>query len=282
MKKTWLMICLVSSVFLAPEFTHAQNASKEQFVLATARARGAGGEEFVSSLRIFNPSQSTANVTIAYLAQSAFDGSFTASGRNDHATTASVSVDPGQTYAVEDVLDTMFGSMAPFGIAAGGLRILSNVPVIVLSRTVVANAQSATGVSGTSGFCIPAASPDFAIGDLDVGILPFVSASPVSESGFRSNLIMLNTGTDKAVVHVKLLRGDGSLVGERDYTLFAYSAAQQANIAASFGYGASDTNLLLAVTVAKQSSPVLVGVSLIDNAISSISYLPATKTPIVQ
>ena len=42
----------------------------KQWVLATAKATGAGGESFVSSLRIVNPGTATANVTLSYLAQS--------------------------------------------------------------------------------------------------------------------------------------------------------------------------------------------------------------------
>ena len=255
----------------------ADTPATTQWVLATARARGRGGEEFVSALRIANPSGQTARVVLTYLAQSPIDGAFAATGDNGSAPEAALTVGPGETLAVEDVVGTTFaGKEAPFGISAGGIRVDSDVPVSVLSRTFVANARSASGVPGTFGFSIPAQAASQTIARGETGWLSYVSASPSSSSGFRTNLILLNTGGSTAVLTVALLRGDGSVAGSRDYTLGRFSAAQQGDVAASFGVGSTETNLRVAVTV-KSGGPVAIGASLIDNAISSIAYLPPVK-----
>lgn len=262
----------------------AQYPAKLQWVLATAKATGSGGEQFVSSLRIVNPSATaTATVKLTYLPQSPIDGgTLTAGGDNHGRTPIEVTVLPGRTVALEDVVQNTFSNPTPFGIGAGGIRVESEVPVSVLSRTFVANARSASGVPGIYGFSIPAQRTEDGIYPGDVAYLPYTSSSPTTSAGFRSNFIMLNArdaqdaagGTSK--VNVKLVKGDGSVVGERTYTLARLGAAQQGNVAAAFGYTADDTNLTLVVTV-PEGGPVVVGTSIIDNAISSLNYAPPTK-----
>ena len=216
-------------------------------------------------------------MTVTYLAQSIIDGSNTAPGDNSGAATALLTVPGGRTLAVEDVLGTLFGTtLSPFGVPAGGLKVTSDQPVSVLSRTFVANAASATGVPGTYGFSIPAQVEDQAVSPGDTAFVTYVAASPDARSGFRSNFIMLNTSSSPAVVNVDLRKGDGTSVGSRDFNLGKLSAAQAGNLSGSLGYGGPDTNLTAVVTV-KSGGPVVVGCSIIDNAISSIAYAPPSK-----
>lgn len=256
----------------------ADTPALTQWVLATAKATGRGGEEYVSSLRIANTLARTATVDLTYLAQSPLDASFSATGDNGAAPKVRVTVGPGETLAIEDLLGTTFaGQAAPFGIPAGGVRVDSDVPVSVLSRTFVANARSASGVPGTFGFTIPAQVPAQAVSAGETAWLSYASSSPVATSGFRTNLILLNTGSATTVASVALVRGDGALAAPaRDYTLGRASAAQQTDVTAAFGVGSTDTNLRIAVTV-KSGGPLTIGASLIDNAISSIAYVPPVK-----
>ena len=256
----------------------ADTPATTQWVLATAKATGRGGEEFVSSLRIVNPFSQAATVDLTYLAQSPIDATLAATGDNGAAPKVRVTVGPGETLAIEDLLGTTFaGQAAPFGIPAGGVRVDSDLPVSVLSRTFVANARSATGIPGTFGFSIPAQVAAQAVSAGESAWLTYVASSPSASSGFRTNLILLNTGTGNAVVSVALARGDGTLVAPaRDYTLGRLSAAQQGDVGAAFGLAAADTNLRLVVT-GKSGGPVAIGASLIDNAISSIAYVPPVK-----
>ena len=255
----------------------ADTPATTQWVLATAKATGRGGEEFVSSLRIANPFTQPANVDLTYLAQSPLDGSFAANGDNGAAPKVRVTVGPGATLAIEDVLGTTFAGLAsPFGVPAGGIRVDSDIPVSVLSRTFVANARSASGVPGTFGFSIPAQVAGQTVSAGETAWLTYVSSSPSAASGFRTNLILLNTGASATVANVALVRADGSLAGQRDYTLGRASAAQQTDVGASFGVAGTETNLRIEVTV-KSGGPVAIGASLIDNAISSIAYVPPVK-----
>lgn len=268
---------LAAALLLPAGLAPADVPARSQWVLATAKATGQGGELFVSSLRIVNPGAEAAHVTVTYLAQAPIDGSNSASGDNTGAPTAQLTVAGGATLAVEDVLGTLFGaSLSPFGIPAGGLHVTSDRPVSVLSRTFVANARSSTGVPGTYGFSIPAQIEDQAVSPGDTAFVSYVAASPDARSGFRSNFIMLNTTSSPAVVSVDLRKGDGTSVGNRDYNLGRLSAAQAGNLSGSFGYAGPDTNLTAVVTV-KSGGPVVVGCSIIDNAISSIAYAPPSK-----
>lgn len=250
----------------------------KQWVLATAKATGRNLENFVSSLRIVNPGTTAANVTLTYLAQSPIDTtSWSATGDNTSALFVTVQVPAGQMLPIEDILGTKFGGSAPFGIGAGGIKVVSDQPVSVLSRTYVSNAVSATGKPGTFGFSIPAQVDDQAIAAGDTGYIPYIAASPDLSSGFRCNLIMLNTVATTSIVNVALKKADGTSQGSRDYTLGNLSAAQQGDIAGSFGYAGPDQNLFVVVTV-KSGGPVVVGTSIVDNAISSLNYAPPTKT----
>jgi hypothetical protein len=270
-----LLVVALTVLTAAP--ARAEYARKTQWVLATAKANGVGGAQFVSSLRITNEFNTAASVTITYYAQSPFDSSHTANGANTSAPSTTVSVGPMSTAAFEDVLGTLFGSsLAPWGIPAGGFLITSDVPVSVISRTYVANGLSATGVPGTYGFSIPGTPGGANIAVGDTAVVSYISASPNQTSGFRSNFIMLNTGASSAVLDVQLLTGADTSLGERTYTLAAHGAAQEGNIASSFGFPGPDTNLFLRVTVLS-GGPVLIGASIIDNAISSLNFVPGDK-----
>lgn len=257
----------------------ADTPATTQWVLATAKATGRGGEEFVSSLRIANPFPHAAKVALTYLAQSPIDGEGAATGDNGSAPQVRLLVEAGETLAIEDVLGTTFaGKAAPFGIPAGGIRVDSDVPVSVLSRTFVANARSASGVSGTYGFSIPAQTRAETASEGETAWLTYVCSSPSASFGFRTNLILLNTGSLSTVVLVSLLRGDGTPAApSRSYTLGRGSSAQVGDIGATFGVTGTETNLRVLVTV-RRGGPVAIGASLIDNAISSIAYLPPVKT----
>jgi hypothetical protein len=251
--------------------------STQQWVLATAKATGVGGANFVSSLRIVNPGTTLANVTLTYLPQSPIDSTYSASGDNTSALSVGVQVPAGQMLPIEDVIGSLFNGSGPFGIVAGGIKVVSDQPVSVLSRTYVSNAVSVTGVPGTYGFSIPAQVANQAISVGDTGYVPYIAASPSTNSGFRCNFIMLNTIGTTSVVNVALKKQDGTVIGQRSYTLGNFSAAQQGDIAASFGYPGPDQDLFVVVTVTS-GGPVVVGTSIVDNAISSLNYAPPTKT----
>jgi hypothetical protein len=261
---------------LTPAALVADTPATTQWVVTSAKLTGAGGNQYVTSLRIVNPNAVPAPVDLYFLPQTA-DGS----GDNSGAGKVSVTVPANSTLAIDDVIGTKFGASAP----AGGIRIESTgtTPnaVWVLSQTLVVNALSSTGVSGTNGFAIPSQNTDQLVALGETAYVPYVSASNSSSSGYRTNLFLLSAnGTGTTVVTVTLLKGDGTVLGTRDITLAKLAQTQINGIAAQFGYTPGgtgvDTNLTATVTV-KSGGPVATGASVIDNAISSISYAPPMK-----
>jgi hypothetical protein len=258
------------AALLAPALLLADTPATTQWVVTSAHASG-GGNDYVTGLRIVNPNASAATVDLYLLAASG-DGS----GDNSAAPKVTVTVGANSTLAIDDVLASKFGTTG-----AGGIRVVSTGPsptsVWVLSQTLVVNAKSSTGVPGTNGFAIPAQPTDQLVASGETAYVPYVSSSTSTSSGYRTNLFLLSAnGSGSTVVNVKLLKGDGTVLGTRDVTLAKYGQTQINNIASSFGYSANDTNLTAAVTVTS-GGPVATGASVIDNAIASISYSPPVK-----
>lgn len=271
MKKTLVVTLCALALSLG---AHADSPAARQWILSSAKATGAGGEQFVTSVRIVNPNAVAATVSLTYLAASTLDGSGSATGDNSTAAPVSVTVPAGQTLAIEDIVSSRFGVVS----GAGGIKVETSslTPVSVLSRTFVANARNAQGVPGTYALSIPGQTADDAVGVGDTVYIPYISASPSATAGFRSNLILLNTVSANTVVTVKLAKGDGSTVATKDYTLGKQSQTQVNNLAAAFGTTAEDTNLTAVITV-KSGGPVVVGATIIDNAISSLNYASPSK-----
>ena len=261
-------LALVAAL-LTPAALLADTPSTTQWIVTSAKVTGAGGNQYVSSLRLVNPNASVANVDLTFLPAS--DGS----GDNGTSSAKSVVVNAHSTLAIDDVLGS-------FGVTgAGGILVKSTgvvpVPVWALSQTLVVNALSSTGVPGTNGFAIPAQNSDQIVAAGETAYIPYVSSSSSATSGYRTNVFLLSADTTgSTVVTVALVKGDGTVLGTRDITLQRLAQTQINGIAASFGYTANDTNLTATVTV-KSGGPVATGASVIDNAIASISYSPPVK-----
>ena len=145
----------LAAVLFSSAPLHADTPATSQWVVTSAKATGAGGNQYVTSVRIVNPNAVPAPVDITLFAASG-DGS----GDNGASPPrASVIVPANATLAIDDVLGTKFAT-----VGAGGLRFDSTgtTPqgVWVLSQTLVVNALSSTGVPGTNGFAIPSQNAD--------------------------------------------------------------------------------------------------------------------------
>jgi len=269
-----LTLCLLAISGLAAGRAAADTLTTKSWVVTSAKATGAGGEQFVTSLRLVNPYNTTANVSLTFLPQSSLDSTNSALGDNSGRPASNLTVAAGATRAIDDVVGTLFGSAAP----AGGIRINSDIPISVFSQTLVANARSATGVAGTYGFAIPSQVDDQAISVGDTAFVPYVTSTPDgATSGYRTNLFLLSTFTGgNSVVNVQLVKGDGSSIGNKQITLGKGSQTQINRIGSFFGYTQADNNLTAVINVLS-GGPVVVGASVIDNAISSIAYTPPVK-----
>jgi hypothetical protein len=281
--------CLLSvaAISLLPATLAADTPATTQWVVTSAKATGAGGEQFVTSLRIVNPNATAAPVDLYFLPQSGLDASGGALRDNSGAPKVSVTVPANQTLALDDVLDSTFGATG-----AGGIRVEAPgtdsqghpLAVWVLSQTLVANAKNQAGTAGTNGFAIPSQSQDQLVAAGETAYVPYISASPSTTppSGYRTNLFLLSANpTGNTTVTVALRKADGTTVGSTNITLGKFSQTQINNIANFFGYipSAIETNLTALVTVTG-GGPVATGASITDNAIASISYAPPVKVPV--
>lgn len=268
---------LAAALIAAPAVRAVDTPAYSQWLVTSAKALGATGELFVTSLRIVNPGTVPATVDVFYYPRVTFDpGTNSAPGDNTAADKKTVVVPPGQTLQLDDVLATLFGKAGPAD--AGGLRLESDNPVSVLSETLVTNAKSSTGVPGTNGFAIPSQLIENAVAVGDTGFVPYLSSAPDLTAGYRSNLFLLSgNATMDTVVTVKLVNGgDGTTIGTRDVTLGKLVQTQINNIGKIYGFTSNFTNLTAVLTV-KSGGPVFAGASIIDNAISSQVYAPPTK-----
>jgi hypothetical protein len=262
------------AALLTPASLLADTPTTTQWIVTSAKATGAGGNQYVSSLRLVNPSASAAPVDLTFLPAS--DGS---GDNGTNPAKVSVTVNAHSTLAIDDILGTKFGVTGAGGILVQSTGVVP-VPVWALSQTLVVNALSSTGVPGTNGFAIPAQNTDQIVAAGETAYVPYVSSSSSATSGYRTNLFLLSANkTTTTTVTVKLLKGDGTVLGTRDIPLARLAQTQINGIAASFGYTANDTNLTATVTV-KSGGPVVTGASVIDNAIASISYSPPVKVAI--
>ena len=270
----------------------ADTPASTQWIVTSAKVSG-GGNDYVSSLRILNPSKTTAaEVDMYFLPQTSLDASNSALGDNSGASKVVVTVPANSTLALDDVLASQFGTAGAGGIrvesfaATGGLN-PDLAGVWVLSQTLVVNARNQAGTPGTNGFAIPSQSQDQVVAVGETAYVPYISASPSTAppSGYRTNLFLLSANaTANTIVTVTLRRGDGTTVGSpKNITLGKLSQTQINNIGNFFGYVPcvcpSDTNLTALVAVTS-GGPVATGASIIDNAIGSISYAPPVKLPV--
>jgi hypothetical protein len=286
--KTFGLLAL-AAISLLPTSLLADTPAATQWVVTSAKATGQPPAlaQFVTSLRIVNPNAFAVEADLYFLPQSALDGSNSALGDNSGAPKVAVTVPPNQTLALDDVLTSTFGAAGAGGIRiesvqAGVLVNPAPAGVWVLSQTLVVNALSSTGVPGTNGFAIPSQNQDQLVAVGETAYVPYISASPSRASGYRTNLFLLSAnGTDNTGVTVTLRKSDGTAAGSKNITLGKFSQTQINDIASFFGYvpAASETNLTAVVTVTS-GGPVATGASIIDNAISSISYAPPVKMPV--
>ena len=274
-----LAVAAFAALFILPATLFADTPATTQWVVTSAKASG-GGNDYVTSLRIVNPNATAAPVDLYFLPQSV-DGS----GDNSGAQKVSVTVPANQTLALDDVLATKFGATG-----AGGIRVEAPgtdaggrpLAVWVLSQTLVVNAKSSTGISGTNGFAIPSQNQEQLVALGETAYVPYISGSPTSTSGYRTNLFLLSAnGTSATVVDVTLRNSDGTTIGTKTLTLGKFSQTQINGIANFFGYtpAASETNMT-AIMKVTSGGPVATGASVIDNAIGSVSYSPPVKIPV--
>ncbi len=220
---------------------------------AAARAAGVGGSLWRTDLRIYNPTASTANVSLAYHAKGVGGAP---------AATVNRQVAAGAILALDDLMSSAFGLQT----ANGGVRITANVPLIAISRTYN---QSDDGTYGQS---IPAAGVSELVQAGQVGLF-----SGLSNVGFRSNVGFFNVGSLPVDLALELVGASGAVTASGSWRVLAGEMDQITNVFSFLGAGGAtgDGPYSLRVT-APAGGPYAAFVSVVDNLSGDPVYEAAT------
>jgi PKD repeat protein len=181
-------------------------------VPAVAHLDGANGSLWRTDLELFNGSERSQTLTLELLLR---DQSGIPAPE-----AATIELAPGTATRIEDALDSLFSTSG-----AGALWVtFEEQGIIITSRTYTDSAQ------GTYGQQVPAYSTSQALLPLDRGRLIQLAHSADDQSGFRTNLGLVNDCSRWMSARVDLYGDDGDLLGSRSYTLQPSTFRQINNI----------------------------------------------------
>ncbi len=181
---------------------------------------GAGYTAWRSDVSVVNRSTSTANVTLSY-------ASVTDTMTGSYATTVAA----GATVMWRDVLVAVLG-LAPSGTNKGTLRVVSNVPLTVASRTYNETPQ------GTFGQYIPALEAGSTVSNGKTGILPHLTQS----AAYRTHVGFANLSSSGSCTgRFRLFGPTGAVLGSPvEVTAAAGLSIQRDYVFTAAGAGAAE------------------------------------------
>jgi hypothetical protein len=222
------------------------------FIPASARAVGAANTYWVTDMAIANLSGSVTTCNLAYLAKNQ---------ENSSPLNLSLILEPGQQLLVADVYSTLFG----LDSANGAIRLITSHPdVKATSRT-----YNAAGTEGTYGQFIPALARSQALEAGLVGSLLQLQEN----TGFRTNVGLLNLTERSVQVEVHLYLGSGNLVGVRTENLLPFEMVQLDRIYTSVGASSVDSGYAT-VRVMTSGGQALAYASVVDNGSGDPILIP--------
>jgi PKD repeat protein len=240
----------------------ATAASADVLIPSTVYRRGAGGAEFRSDVRVFNPTTSPVNYT-PVLYDQVTGQSFT----------APLQTIPARTQqSFDNIVGTLFGRTLDNG-SFGPIRFQTSGALLVSSSV---NNYNACGNGSVSGQWLPGLDASSA---LNAGTLVQLASSVDLNTGYRTNVVFTNPGTSDATVRAKVHRGDGTLLSDATLpTLGPNGFTQIGNWGSPFSgvAGTADTNLWLEFT---SDQPVLAFASVINNASGDPFAIVMTAEP---
>lgn len=250
-----------SAAFPGGEIRGQLTSANESEVAVAGKVTNGSGQNFVTDVRIFNPSYSdTANALVEYFASG--------TSANTNATASIATSIPARGTTVFDDINGSAFLNTPGTI--GGLRITSASPIAVTSR--IYNDQRTQG-KGTFGQFVPSVLRPNA---LRRGVIPQLSNTAldaVNPSGYRTNIGFFNPNNSTVAVRLELRDPAGTLLGSATLQLAAYSQ-QQSSIANYFnGLDLSaKTNLTLSFDA---GAPIVGYASVVDNVSSDQIFVQA-------
>jgi hypothetical protein len=218
----------VAVIALGVHAASAGFAGTEVYVASVGRAPGAAGSQWYTTVWVYNPNPTSANVQFFFL-------------ERDHTNPAppvfNDTIPGGDTRRYDNAIATMF-AVEKFG----ALRVLSADKLIVNSRIYsVASGEELKDSVGQFFAGVPAT---FAIGSgQKTQLLGVYQTSPKPESQFRYNFGFVETTGGTATVRVHVLDESGTEVASKDYSLGPYEPRQYAIENAYPGVNAANLRL---------------------------------------
>jgi hypothetical protein len=242
--KLLLVVVLLATAALAG------TPGTELFIPAGAKASGAGGTDWRSDLRIFNPNSSAVDVTIYYLPRAIFAGD---------ADSQVVHVEAMQVQMFENILVNLFGKTTN---TAGAFRLTCSLPILAESRIWT------PGTTGSYGQRIPGVPKGQSVDAGSNSDLIYVD----NTSAFRTNGGFVDTTGSGSTLTVTAYASDGTVAGTpMNVTLGAYEPKQLDGILAQLGVAGSSQNYRVNVLV--NTGSVIPYASQVDNASGDPIYI---------
>ncbi len=239
----------------AYEFLPGGGEEYKYFIPASAKATGAQGSNWVTDLMVLNSSNSVANVEFI----------FTPSGQNgtNSSYIHSETIKSNQGKFFSDILSYWYG----LNNVSGSIRINSNTPIILTSRT-----YNDQGLSGTYGQFIPGYVEEEAISLNEKAYLVGIR----QDEKFRTNIGFSEIGGKEARVKVTFYGENGSSLSSSEITIQPYSFLQQ-----NVGQISSIQKGFASVEIVS-GGKVLSYLSVVDWKTSDAIFIPHQKPSSVQ
>ena len=266
MKTRVATLCL----FLVAASAFAVAPGKDAYLVSVGHAQGActGGvcSQWRTAVWIHNPSTATtANVTMYFLERNK---------ENATPVQQSFTVAAGET---KEYLDAV---LTPLGVDGkyGGIRVTSDIDVVVTGRIYDENVPSTKGGTGTSGQFFAGLPPSMAIGNgSSTDILGLRQDTGTACGSWRSNFGFQEVTGSSCTVQVQRLDGNGNVLATKSYTIEGRAQRQYA-ISDIGGPLPPGPNQRLHITVTAGSGKVLVFGSRIDNCTGDPSTVEMSAT----
>jgi hypothetical protein len=234
-----IVLAGVAVLFAAPLL--AGFGGTEVFVASTGRGPGSQSSEWYTTLWVYNPGTTSANVQFSFLLRNQANGA-TPYVYND-------SIPAGDTRRYDNAVFQMFGIEG-----FGAIRLVSDRTLIVNSR--IYSTPAGGEEKDTVGQFFAGVPATFAIGaGSSTDVLGVFRTMPDSGSQFRYNFGFVETTGGTATVRVTVYDQAGASLGSKDYALGPYEVRQY-----GFGdeFGAlSTTNARIKVAVLSGSGKVI-------------------------
>lgn len=181
----------------------ALNPGTELVVPAAARGGGAGGSFWVTDLYLYNPGTGSVDADLYWLPRDT---------DNSGATPVRYTVPPGESVALPDAIQNVFGLAS----GAGAIRIVATGGELVASSRIL-NTADPSGTYGQGFEAVPTSAALAPGGVTDVVGL-------AQGGGFRSNLFAVNVGSTPAAFTLSVRTAGGAEVAATSVSLPPYAA----------------------------------------------------------